>query len=60
MANPELSRIVAKLFSQYRVPIDLGLEWAEEIHKAKSIDDLSLELKKFIESPRDLKPRPKS
>lgn len=58
MANPELSRKVAKLFSEYRVPIGLGFEWAEEVEKAKSIDDLSPELREFIESPRDLKPRP--
>jgi hypothetical protein len=60
MANPELSRKVAKLFSQYKVPINLGFKWAEEVYKAESIDDLSPELKKFIDSPRDLKPRPKN
>jgi len=59
MANPELSRIVAKLFSQYKVPIAQGFEWAAEVERAESIDDLSLELKEFIESPRDLRPRPK-
>jgi hypothetical protein len=60
MLNPELSREAAKLFSQYKVPIDRGFEWAEQIEKAKSIDDLSLELREFMESPRYLKPRPKT
>jgi hypothetical protein len=59
MTNPELSRKVAKLFNQYKVPIDLGFKWAGEIENAKSIDDLSLELKEFIDSPSNLKLRPK-
>jgi hypothetical protein len=51
MANPELSRLAARLFNQYEVPVNKGLEWAAEIEKADSKDDLSAELKKFLEKP---------
>ena len=51
MANPELSRLAARLFNQYEVSVDKGLEWATEIEKANSKDDLSAELKIFLEKP---------
>jgi hypothetical protein len=55
MTNPELSRKVAKLFNQYKVPIALGFKWAEEVEDAESINDLSPELRDFIDSPSNLK-----
>ena len=60
MTNPELSRKIAKLFNQYKVPITLGFEWAYEVDKAESIDELSPELRDFIENPRNLKSKPNS
>lgn len=58
MANPELSRKVARLFSEYKVPLDPGVEWAFEVEAAKSEEDLSPELQEFIRKPRFLKPKP--
>tara|TARA_B110000503_G_scaffold22880_1_gene35601 strand:+ start:5105 stop:5287 length:183 start_codon:yes stop_codon:yes gene_type:complete len=60
MTNPELSRKVAKLFNQYKVPIDLGFKWAYEADEADSVDELSPELRDFIENPRDIKSKPNS
>lgn len=60
MTNPELSRKVAKLFNQYKVPIALGFDWAYQVDSAKSIDELSPELRDFIENPRDIKSKPSS
>lgn len=51
MANPKLSRLAAKLFNQYRVPADAGFKWAEELERADSEEDLSPELRDFLERP---------
>lgn len=58
MTNPELSRKTAKLFNKYKVPIALGFEWAYEIDSANSVDELSPELRDFIENPRNMQPAP--
>lgn len=59
MANPELSRRAARLFNQYKVPLDKGFDWAIELESAESEKDLSLELQKFLSEPYFIKPRPK-
>jgi hypothetical protein len=51
MTNPELSRLAARLFNKYKVPIDKGFEWAAEIAKASSEGDLSSELRDFLKNP---------
>jgi hypothetical protein len=58
MANPKLSRLAARLFNQYKVPIDKGFEWATEIEIVDSEKDLSPELKSFLKKPYDIIPRP--
>jgi hypothetical protein len=58
MTNPDLSRLAAKLFSKYRVPIDKGFEWAAEIEDSSSEEDLSPELKEFLAKPYYINPRP--
>lgn len=58
MTNPELSRELAKLFNRYKVPIDLGIKWAYEADAAESVDELSPELRDFMENPRDMKSKP--
>ena len=60
MANPKLSRLAAKLFNEYNVPLDKGLDWAIEIEKADSIADLSTELKSFLTKPYFLTEEPKA
>lgn len=60
MANPELSRRAARLFNDYKVPLDKGFDWAVEIETAKSVSDLSEELQKFLSKPYFINPRPKS
>jgi hypothetical protein len=59
MVNPELSRRAARLFNQYKVPIDKGFEWAIEIESSKSEKDLSPELQKFLSEPYFINPKPK-
>jgi hypothetical protein len=56
MANPKISRLAARLFNQYKVPIDKGFEWASEIAKAESEEDLSPELRAFLEKPYFINP----
>lgn len=51
MTNPELSRLAARLFNKYKVPVDRGFEWAAEIAQASSEDDLSSELREFLKNP---------
>ena len=58
MANPELSRKAARLFNEYKVPDGQGFDWAIEIEKAKSEEDLSPELQKFLANPYFIKPKP--
>ena len=58
MANPELSRKAARLFNQYKVPLDKGFDWAIEIETAKSEEDLSPELQKFLSEPYFINPKP--
>lgn len=58
MANPELSKKAARLFNQYKVPLDKGFSWAIEIEKAKSEEDLSPELQKFLANPYFINPKP--
>lgn len=59
MANPELSRLAAKTFNQYKVPLDKGFDWAIEIESAKSMNDLSSELQSFLTNPYFINPKPK-
>jgi hypothetical protein len=58
MANPELSRLAARLFNKYKVPIDIGFEWATEIETADSERGLSPELREFLKKPYYINPRP--
>lgn len=51
MANAQLSREAAKLFGEYKVPIDTSIDWAVEINSANSVNDLSLELQEFLADP---------
>jgi hypothetical protein len=60
MANPKLSRLAARLFNQYKVPIDKGFEWATEIETVSSEKDLSPELRDFLEKPYYINPKPDS
>jgi hypothetical protein len=60
MANPELSRKAARIFNQYKVPMEQGFDWAVEIESAKSEADLSPELQKFLAEPYFINPRPKA
>lgn len=57
MANPELSRKAARLFNEYKVPLNKGFDWAVEIESAKSEKDLSPELQKFLAEPYFINPR---
>jgi hypothetical protein len=59
MANPELSRKAARLFNQYKVPLDISFDWAVEIEAAKSEEDLSPLLQAFLKHPYFIKRRPK-
>lgn len=59
MAIPELSRKAARIFNKYKVPLDIGFDWAIEIEAAKSEEDLSLELQAFLKHPYFIKRRPK-
>jgi hypothetical protein len=59
MAIPELSRKAAKIFAEYRVPMNFGFDWAFEIEDAKSENDLSLELQSFLAEPYFMNPKPK-
>ena len=56
MTNPELSRLAARLFNKYKVPIDIGFEWAAEIAKASSEEDLSPKLRDFLKNPYYINP----
>jgi len=58
MANPELSRKAARLFNQYKVPLNKGLDWAIQIEAANSEKDLPLELQKFLSEPYFINPKP--
>ncbi len=58
MVNPELSRKAARIFNQYKVPLDKGFEWAVEIETSDSEDDLSPELQKFLAEPYFMNPKP--
>lgn len=60
MANPELSRLAARLFNQYKVPLDKGFDWAVEVEKADSKEDLSKELQEFLDKPYFINPKPES
>ena len=60
MAIPELSRKAAKVFNEYKVPLDIGFDWAMEIESAESEKDLSPELQKFLAEPYYMIPKPKS
>lgn len=51
MANPELSRLAARLFNQYKVPLRKGFDWATEIETADSEENLSSELREFLKKP---------
>lgn len=53
-----LSRKAAKLFNEYKVPLDPGFKWAIEIESAESEEDLSPELQKFLSNPYFINPRP--
>ncbi len=57
MINPELSRLAARLFNQYKVPINKGFEWDAEIQKAESEEDLSPELRAFLKNPYYINPQ---
>jgi hypothetical protein len=56
MTNPELSRLAARLFNKYKVPTDKGFDWAAELAKADSEEDLSPELRAFLEKPYFIDP----
>jgi hypothetical protein len=56
MVNPELSRLAARLFNKYKVPIDKGFDWATELETANSEEDLSPELRAFLEKPYFINP----
>jgi hypothetical protein len=58
VTNPDLSRLAAKLFSKYRVPIDKGFEWAVQIEDSNSEKDLSPELREFLAKPYYINPEP--
>jgi len=58
MPSPELSRRAARLFNQYKVPLDKGFEWAIEIETSKSEEDLSPELQEFLAKPYFINPKP--
>jgi hypothetical protein len=58
MKDPKLSRLAAKLFNQYKVPVDEGFSWAEEIDRADSEEGLSPELKEFLRKPYYINPPP--
>jgi hypothetical protein len=58
MANPKLSRLAARLFNQYKVPIDKGFEWATELETANSEEDLSPELRAFLGKPYYINSKP--
>jgi hypothetical protein len=60
MKDPKLSRLAAKLFNQYKVPADEGFKWAEEIDRADSKEDLSLELREFLKKPYYINPKPEN
>jgi hypothetical protein len=60
MINPELSRKAARLFNEYKVPLDPGIKWAFELEAAESEADLSPELKKFLADPYFINPKPDS
>lgn len=60
MVNPELSRKAARLFNQYKVPLDKGFDWAVEIETSESEEDLSPELQKFLAEPYFINPKPGS
>lgn len=57
MANAQLSRDAAKLFTEYKVPLDIGFEWAVEITSADTVSDLSLELQSFLADPYFINPQ---
>jgi hypothetical protein len=59
MAIPELSRKAAKIFAEYKVPMDPGFDWALEVEGAKSEGDLSPELLSFLAEPYFINPKPK-
>jgi len=59
MAIPKLSRKAAKIFAEYKVPIDPGFDWALEVEGAKSEGDLSPELRAFLAEPYFINPKPK-
>ena len=59
MAIPELSRKAAKIFAEYKVPMDPGFDWALEVEGAKSEGDLSPELRAFLAEPYFINPKPK-
>jgi len=59
MAIPELSRKAAKIFAEYKVPMDPGFDWALEVEGAKSEGDLSPELRSFLAEPYFINPKPK-
>jgi hypothetical protein len=59
MTKPEISRLAARLFNQYRIPTDKASEWATEIEAADSEKDLSPELRKFLEKPYHITPKEK-
>ena len=58
MANPKLSQLAARLFNQYKVPIDRGFDWATEIEATDSEEDLSPELREFLKRPYYINPPP--
>lgn len=58
MANPELSRKAARLFNEYKAPLDLGFDWAMEIEAAEKESDLSIELQRFLNEPYYLQTPP--
>jgi hypothetical protein len=58
MVSPELSRKAARLFNQYKVPLDKGFDWAVEIETSKSEEDLSPELQKFLAEPYFINAKP--
>lgn len=60
MTNPELSRLAAKVFNQYKVPMDMGFDWAIEIEQANSMSDLSAELQSFLAEPYFINPKPEN
>lgn len=56
MANAQLSRDAAKLFTEYKVPIDIGFDWATELQLADSMGQLSDDLQAFLTNPYFINP----